>query len=372
MLNRVKRTRFFSAEGGGTGGADPWERPEAPVPVPEGEDRQTVKKRFSRMGMGVVLILLVSSAVQVALAAVLNAAVPGGVQSTAWGLWVITFAPLYLVGVPVGLLILRGVPATSPEKEPMGAGRYIAVIFISIFMMYAGNTLGLLIQGLAEQLVGFVPDNPLEEYVADGSLALKVLCMVILAPLIEEFIFRKTLIDRMRPYGEKLAVVTTALMFGLFHGNLSQMFYAFTLGLVFGYVYVRTGKLRYSVGLHMLINLVGGVLGPALTDWVDTSMGGLESWENFDPTNIGDLSTLPDMSGLMSPAVVATGVYTLVMLGSAVAGLVLLIVRARRVTFRPAPLELPRGRRFSTVWLNPGMLLFLAVCLLLVASTFLM
>lgn len=372
MLNRAIMTRYYCAEAGGSGGAEPWERPVEPAPGPEGEDRRTARKRFSRMGVGIVLILLVSSAVQIALAAVLNAVVPGGVRNTSWGLWAITFAPLYLVGVPAGLLILRGIPADRPEKESMGAGRYIAIIFISIFMMYAGNTLGVLIQGLVEELVGFVPGNPLEDYVADGSLALKVLCMVILAPLIEEFIFRRSLIDRMRPYGEKLAVVTTALMFGLFHGNLSQMFYAFTLGLVFGYVYVRTGKLRYSVGLHMLINLVGGVLGPALTDWVDSSMGGLESWENFDPTHIGDLSALPDMSGLMSPAVVVTGLYTMVMLGGAVAGLVLLIVRAGRVTFRPMPLELPRGRRFSTVWLNPGMLLFLAVCLLLVASTFLM
>ena len=195
------------------------------------------------------------------------------------------------------------------------------------------------------------------DYIGGSSLILQVLCMVILAPLFEELVFRRTLIDRMRPYGEKLAVVTTAAMFALFHGNLSQMFYAFTLGLVFGYVYVRTGKLRYTVGLHMLINLLGGVVGPLLTDWAG------------DALDLEDVSRLAEAE--LTPGALALGAYGLLMIVAAIAGLVLLIARAKRVRFQPAPLELPRGKRFSTAWLNPGMLLFTAACLLMVVSTFL-
>ena len=42
--------------------------------------------------------------------------------------------------------------------------------------------------------------------------------------------------------------------------NVFQFFYAFGLGLMFGYVYTRTSRLRYSVAMHMLINLNGSVL----------------------------------------------------------------------------------------------------------------
>ena len=42
--------------------------------------------------------------------------------------------------------------------------------------------------------------------------------------------------------------------------NLFQFFYAFLLGLMFGYVYTRTSKLRYSTAMHMIINFNGGVL----------------------------------------------------------------------------------------------------------------
>ena len=51
------------------------------------------------------------------------------------------------------------------------------------------------------------------------------------------------------------------------------------------------------------------------------------------------------------------------------AGLVLLIVRARRVRFAPGELELPREKRFSVVWCNPGMLLLLLVFIALCAVT---
>jgi membrane protease YdiL (CAAX protease family) len=213
-----------------------------------------------------------------------------------------------------------------------------------------------------------MPANPIEPFANDESLLLRIVFLVILAPLIEEFIFRKTLIDRMRPYGEKLAVVTTALMFGLFHGNLSQMFYAFTLGLVFGYVYLRTGKLRYTVGLHMLINLLGGVVGPALTEWAGPSV---EALEEFDPADMSRWSRVSDLSETITPGAMLLSLYTVAMLAAGVAGLVVLIVRARRVYFRPAPLELGRGQRFRTVWLSPGMLAFVVICLAMVVTTFL-
>ena len=156
---------------------------------------------------------------------------------------------------------------------------------------------------------------------------------MILAPLAEETVFRRFFIDRARPYGEKLAVVTSALAFGLFHGNFAQFFYAFGLGLVFGYVYVRTGRLRCSVLLHMFINLIGGVV----------SVMALEQ-------------------GTESPAFLA---YTAAMVALALIGMVLLVKELPRLRFDNAPSELPRGERFKTVYGNAGMALMVLGCLVM-------
>ena len=179
--------------------------------------------------------------------------------------------------------------------------------------------------------------------------------MVILAPVIEEYIFRKQLIDRMHIYGEKLAVITSALMFGLFHGNLSQLFYAFALGLVFGYVYLKTGKLRYSIGLHMLINLIGSVIGPLF----------LEKIAVLDTMETLDLAALEPIM----PWLIGFGAYVVVLIGLAIAGLVLLCINKRRVSFAPSEMELPKGSRFKTAYVNVGMILLALGCLALIVAS---
>ena len=322
-----------------------------------GVDVSEAKKQFSRMGLGVAVVLFLGSVLQI-LALALLPALGLDLQSPEWVIWVATFAPIYLVSVPLGLLVLKKVPARSPTRQTLGLGRWIVVFIICIFMMYAGNLVGVLITSLLGSLLGVEAVNPVAGYALSGSLVWKVLVMVILAPVIEEFIFRKQLIDRMNPYGEKLAVITSAVMFGLFHGNLSQLFYAFALGLVFGYVYLRTGRLRYSIGLHMFINLLGSVVGPALLELADGSS--LEALDSLD------FSAGFDPSSLLTPGNLALGAYVLAMLVLAIAGLVLLILRSRQVVFQPAPLELPKGSGFKTVWLNGGMLLLLAGTLALI------
>ena len=315
------------------------------------------KKHFSRLGLGTFVILGLGSIVQILAMGVVDTVWPQWMENS-WGMWLITFVPLYLIAVPVGLLLLRKVPVKPLEKHDLKPGRYIVSAIICIFMMYAGNILGTIVTALLQLLPGISAGNPVLGFATDNALLPKVLFMVILAPVIEEYIFRKQLIDRMHIYGEKLAVITSALMFGLFHGNLSQLFYAFTLGLVFGYVYLKTGKLRYSIGLHMLINFIGSVVGPFF----------LEKLAVLDTMETMDLAALEPIL----PWLLGFGAYVLLLIGLAVTGLVLLCINKRRVSFAPAELELPKESRFRTVYVNAGMILLVLSCAALIITNLMM
>ena len=332
---------------------------QSPAPAP---DRRKARSVFSRLGLCVALIMPVATVTDLLLVAALDHFVSGW-RTWPYSIWLMGFGTLYLIGIPLALLLARRISAMPPERGSMTVGRYLCIILICIFVMQLGNYVGMGIQWLMEGVTGVMPDNPIEAFATDDSLLLRLLFLVILAPLIEEFIFRRTLIDRMRPYGEKLAVVTSALMFGLFHGNLSQMFYAFGLGLVFGWVYLRTGRLRYTIVLHMLINFFGGVVSVELYNWAGPGLDALQNWNG---------ANLSELSAMMTPGVIAMLLYSGALMSCAVAGLVLLIVKARRIRFEPMPLELPRGKRFSTVWINVGMILFILVCLASVVSTYVM
>jgi len=319
-------------------------------------DLKKVRKAFSKLGLGIFTILAAGTLAQSLAVALADRFWPMWTEHP-WGMWVISFAPLYLVAVPLGLLLLRRVPVTPLPKSKLRPGKLAVITLICFFMMYAGNYLGILITALLRLLTGSEALNPVLDMTTGTSLLPRALVMVILAPVIEEYVFRKQLIDRMHVYGQKLAVITSALLFGLFHGNLSQFFYAAALGLAFGYVYVKTGKLRYSIGLHMLINFLGGVIAPTLVE----KLAILENMENL--TETGFVEALPGILALL--------LYAFTLLGMSIAGLVLLCVNRRKITFAPAALELPKGTRFKTAWCNAGMVLAVAGCLLMILSSFL-
>lgn len=75
------------------------------------------------------------------------------------------------------------------------------------------------------------------------------------APVAEEILFRGLMLRSIQPFGKKFAIFVTALLFGLFHGNMSQAPFAFCVGLVLGYVTLEYNIL-WAIVLHMFNNLL--------------------------------------------------------------------------------------------------------------------
>lgn len=349
-----------------------------PVPVPvqaevreaalEAEpfagDLKAVSGQFSRMALGIALMLLCGSAAQILIAALVRGFAPWLLEND-WMFWLIMQGPLYLVGVPVCLLVMPKKPETVPALEKMTAGRFIPLIFIAWVMMYAGNLVGNVFNMLFTAVVGVEVTNPVETIVSLTSMAPMAMLVVVIGPIVEEFIFRKVLIDRMRPYGEKTAVLVSALIFGLFHGNLSQFFYAACLGTLFGYVYLRTGKMRWSLILHMFINFMGSVVGV----FVLNQAAGMEEKLELLTEMLSSGSTSGVMELLGGFLVIA--LYGIAVGGMLIGGLVCFLLKRKQTHFLPAPMELPRGTVFRTVFCNWGTLVLLLSCLGLVVMSLL-
>lgn len=77
----------------------------------------------------------------------------------------------------------------------------------------------------------------------------------ILGPISEELLFRGVLLRLLRPRGKQAAIVISAIAFGLFHGNLIQIPFAFLVGLVLGYVTVEY-SIVWAMVLHIFNNFV--------------------------------------------------------------------------------------------------------------------
>lgn len=310
------------------------------------EEISLAKRRFSRMGAAVLAIWILWVGLTIACYPLMDRLLPGWTDN-ALLYFLYSDIPLYLVGIPVGLLILKRVPAQIPQRHTLPLSRFFMYFAVCQFMMYAGNLVGMGVSRLVEGVFGIAPVNPLNSLFENSSVWVRLLFAGILAPLVEEFLFRKQLIDRMRPYGERTAVLLSALMFGLFHGNLSQLFYAFSVGLVLGYLYLRSGKLRYTVVLHMIANILGGVIGPLLLEKLNAG--------NFSEMTLEELASLEESISLGSAGWFVG--YAFLVFGIAVAGLVILCLKHNKVVFLPAEKQLAKKQSLSVTLGNPGMLL---------------
>lgn len=222
------------------------------------------EKNFKTIGYSLFGMLLAVIVSQIFFSLFLVTAFPG-IEYSIWFETLLISIPFYLVGVPVFLAIINKVP--SQEKGPkknLSFKQMIILFFVSMGTTYVFNFVGNIINQIIEGIKGSEVINPLDTVIDLSNIVPLIIVVVILTPIIEEFVFRGVLLDKLRRFGDKTAIIFTALVFGLFHGNFSQFFYAFALGLIFAYITIKTNTIRYSIVLHMLVNLFGSVIMPML------------------------------------------------------------------------------------------------------------
>lgn len=322
------------------------------------------RRDFSRIGASLCLMVVIWYALATVLEGALYAAVGGKGEAPNWVTYVGSGVPLYLIAMPIVVMLMGKSTVIETRKFDMKPGLFFKLLLMCLPMMWAGSVFG-------SMLSMVLSNGEATDRVADLAMQTNiwnVVFLVIVGPIFEEWLFRKQLIDHTRKYGEKTAILLSGLAFGLFHMNLFQFFYAFLLGLMFGYVYTRTSKLRYSTAMHMIINFNGGVLAP----WVLTRVD-LDQLEKVsEAAENGNAAAMEQWASQNVEGLAIMLVYFVLYGAVILAGFVLLIRNFKRFEFYTAPEELPRGTRAKTVCGNVGMIMFIMVTCMLTAVNLLM
>ena len=205
------------------------------------------RKVFSRAGMAVLIVIIIS----VALAYVTGFFLNPKLMENEWIQYLLLLMPQYVIAMPLAALLLRKKPAMPIAQKRLTAGQLCIIGIICYTIMYAGNLVGTIINLIIQTAAQSNMTDAVEQFFIEKSIWSNLMFAVILGPVAEELFFRKLLISRLLSYGEKPAVIVSALLFGLLHGNLSQFFYAFGLGLAFGYLFVKTGKVVYTIACYI-------------------------------------------------------------------------------------------------------------------------
>lgn len=173
---------------------------------------------------------------------------------------------LFLFIYPLFYWGVRTLPTTVNEKHNWSFFDVVLMFFMMIGVRTVAAIFGVLIYTPIAELTG-TPLDLVSEALNLMNRPFMLLLVLVFAPIMEEVIFRKLLIDRTLRYGEKKAILFSGLVFGLYHLIIPQMIFAIPLGMILAYVYIRTGNLWYAILLHFLNNLVSTLIpqteGPA-------------------------------------------------------------------------------------------------------------
>jgi len=278
---------------------------------------------FLRIGFALMTMVVITVSLQLAGYRIFAHSV-----NNDWFQYVLAVLPQYLIAMPIAGLIMRKTPAQTIAPKKLKTGQFMIVLMICFAIMYAGNFIGTLFNLIIQLLAQSKMTNLIQQVIAGSSIWSNLIFVALLAPVAEELFFRRLLIPKLLPFGEKPAVILSALAFGLIHGNLIQFFYAFGLGLAFGYIFVKTGKVIYTVILHMIINFIGSVI-----------------------------SVLALQQNMIS--MIVSGPIMLAVVGMAIARIVLFFKNKKRIVMSGGLCDVPKGK--NVVFFNTGMILFYVV-----------
>lgn len=312
------------------------------------ETLQQSKRHFSKLGWMLFFGALLCFVTQYLPVRLVQQLSPGLLEDSNLSL-IISMLPLYLFGMPLMAFLIRRLPADRIAVHKLNIRQWLLAFCICYGLMYVSNLMGIFTTEIIGILKGSAVENVVAELVAELSPWAAVPFMVVLAPIFEEYIFRKLIIDRTIHYGEGIAIVVSAFLFALFHGNLNQFAYAFVLGLFWGFLYAKTGSVKYTIWMHMCINFLGSV--PGMLMMRSEAYQGILTLASAD-----DLQQLAlFLSEHVAELILFMG-YSLAIIIFALSGIVLFFINLKKMRLNSGEIVLPKGQRFRTVILNLGML----------------
>ena len=132
----------------------------------------------------------------------------------------------------------------------------LPVLGVSVVFIFAAMyVLNLLIEQAG------IPNTIEDTFLAMSRNPVGILSIALLAPILEELLFRGAIQSHLQEAMPQpwMAILIASAIFGVVHMNPAQIPFAFLLGMIFGWLYYRTGSLLPGIVGHVLNNSVASV-----------------------------------------------------------------------------------------------------------------
>ena len=156
--------------------------------------------------------------------------------------------------------------------KPVSTPLMFSVTALGFFVCLVGNYITSIFVNLADS-VGVTLTSP--EYAVPEDFAgrlLYVLAVAAVPALVEEFAIRGAVLQPLRRYGDKFAILASAVVFAVLHGNLIQAPFALIAGIGIGYAVCITNSIWTGVLIHFCNNFYAVMTEFMIADIADEKM----------------------------------------------------------------------------------------------------
>lgn len=269
--------------------------------------------------------------------------------------YVILIISVYAIGYPFLRFLFRKDEISEIEQHDLGIARFIRFFLYMVGILGIGVVIGQLFDH-SIKLILDISDSSTNtaKLIENTNIIYTAITAGLLGPVFEELIFRKLLVDHCVKYGKGMAIVMSGIMFSLFHGSLTQFFYTMGVGMLFAYIYVETGKIKYSIILHVINNMTASVLLVQIMKIMNKS-GLLD----------GNVNDFTDLSfEMLACFIVLITIFVIL-----VVGMIYLIVSYKKILSLQKKYNFKSG--FYIILTSVGMWLFIVPCLISIVSGYL-
>ena len=135
-------------------------------------------------------------------------------------------------------------------------------IVLSIPLIVAG----MIFINLCSEFIG-LPDMMQDTFRAMSRNVFGIISIAIMAPLVEELLFRGAIQGHLLRKGMKpvYAILIASAVFGIVHMNPIQIPFAFAIGMIFGWLYYRTGSVVPGIIGHFINNSIACIQMAVMT-----------------------------------------------------------------------------------------------------------
>ena len=258
--------------------------------MPGIQERRGIRRSYSRAGVGLLLHMIFSNTLSIgfmmlfySLQTLFDTAASGGElpdnydilleeyfwnssSNGAMNLLVFMFANLVVAIIGCKFSGIT-IPSLFRTKK-LRPGPMLLYIAIAIGLQYiCGHVAGFISDFLSQaEITAYEPDFSTGQNLRFVVISAIYSCIV--APVTEELLFRGFVLKNMSVVSQRFGIIASAVLFGLWHENISQFILAFAVGIFMGYITVKHDSLIPAIICHATVNTAATIFDICYTyEW---------------------------------------------------------------------------------------------------------